>query len=103
MFGKDINNLYLPCNLSRLLEHMTVTQRRETLLQRIQDDYLDPDKITDTIKNFVKLFIINMGAIDSISNDEWSRKINKELIRQRHREAKENGLELKLKDQIEEL
>lgn len=103
LFGKGVNNLYLPCNLSRLLEHMTVKQRRETLLKRIQDDYLNPDRTNETIKNFIKLFIINMCAVDSISNDEWSRKINKEMVRRKHKEAKEAGINIGVKDQINDL
>lgn len=68
-YGKGINNIYMPYNLSRLLEHMTVKQRRETVLQRIEQDRLNPDKVEDTIKNYIKLFIISRGALDSISND----------------------------------
>jgi len=30
----------------------------------------------DSIKNFIKLFIIDTGAVETISKDEWSRKIN---------------------------
>ena len=40
------------------------------------------DKTIETIKNFVKLFIIDQGAIDTISKDEWSRKINIALQKQ---------------------
>jgi len=40
------------------------------------------DKTIETIKNFVKLFIIDQGAIDTISKDEWSRKINLALQKQ---------------------
>jgi len=82
LFGEGVNTIYLPFNLSRLLEHMSLKQRRETVIGRIENAHLQTDKTVDTIKNFIKLFIINQGSIDSISNDEWSRKINAAILRQ---------------------
>ena len=86
LYGKGVNMIYLPFNLSRLLEHMTIKQRRDTVIQRIDRDWMQVDKTVDTVKNFVKLFIINQGALDTISNDEWSRKINQAIIRGNHLE-----------------
>lgn len=42
---------------------------------RIEANQLNFDKTVDTIRNFVKLFIIDQGAVDTLSKDEWSRKI----------------------------
>lgn len=102
-YGKGINNIYMPCNLSRLLEHMTVKQRRETVLQRIDQDRLNPDKVEDTIKNYIKLFIISRGALDSISNDRWSRKVQLELIKHGHKERIAIGEKVTLDEQIQDL
>jgi hypothetical protein len=54
-----MNAVYLPFNLSRLLEHMSLKQRRETVLGRIDDCKFTYGKTIDTVKNFVKLFIID--------------------------------------------
>ena len=56
-------------------------QRRETVHNRIQSEKFEYGKTVQTIKNFVKLFIIDQGAIDTISNDEWSRKIHAAIVR----------------------
>ena len=80
------NLIYLPFNLSRLLEHMALKQRRETVHNRIQIDQFKFGKTVETIKNFVKLFIIDQGAIDTISNDEWSRKVHAAIIRAQNKE-----------------
>ena len=60
-------------------------------MQRIDNDWNDIDKTRDTVKNFLKLFIINQGALDTISNDEWSRKINQAVIRSNHMDRIKNG------------
>lgn len=67
--------MYLPFNLSRLLEHMTLKQRRETVHKRIDETKHVFDKTNECVRNFVKLFIIDRGAIDTMSKDETSRKI----------------------------
>lgn len=51
-------------------------QRRETVHARIETNRLKYDKTVETVMNFVKLFIIDQGAIETISRDEWSMKIN---------------------------
>lgn len=53
----------------------------------------------ETVKNFVKLFIIDKGAIDTISKDEWARKISfcimkKEFEEKKARGEKVNSMEL---------
>ena len=73
---EGIRSVYLPFNLSRLLEHMSLKARRETVHARIEGSRLKHDKTVETVKNFVKLFIIDQGAIETISRDEWSVKIN---------------------------
>lgn len=84
LHGEGVNCVYLPFNLSRLLEHMSLKQRRETVHGRIDTDAFAYGKTVATIKNFVKLFIIDQGAIDTISKDEWSRKIHAAMVRQEH-------------------
>lgn len=83
--------IYLPFNISRLLEHMSLKQRRETVHGRIESDGFVYGKTVATIKNFVKLFIIDQGAIDTISNDEWSRKIHAAMVRKDHKERTARG------------
>ena len=56
-----------------------------------------------TIKNFVKLFIINQGSIDTISNDEWSRKINAAVIRSLHQERIAKGEKIGIQEQVQDL
>ena len=85
--GKEIEG-YLPFNLSRLLEHMTLKQRRETIIGRIDETKYDNDRVKETIKNFMKLFIIDKGAADTLSRDEWSRKVSFAV---RSRELKKAG------------
>ena len=69
---------------------MTLKQRRETMRNRIDNNWLQFDSTVDNIKNFIKLFIIDKGAIfenlflfwgaiDTVSKDEWARKINFEF------------------------
>jgi hypothetical protein len=91
LHGEGVNTVYLPFNLSRLLEHMSLKQRRETVHNRIDDDKFIYGKTIDTVKNFVKLFIIDQGAIDTISKDEWSRKITTAIAKQELQEKKERG------------
>lgn len=70
---------------------MSLKQRRETVHGRIEDDGFTYGKTVATIKNFVKLFIIDQGAIDTISNDEWSRKIHAAMVRKDHQERVARG------------
>lgn len=88
LHGEGVNAVYLPFNLSRLLEHMSLKQRRETVHSRIDDDGFVYGKTIDTVKNFVKLFIIDQGAIDTISKDEWSRKITTAIAKKELLEKK---------------
>lgn len=55
---------------------MSLKLRREVIQKRILENGIKTDRILDTIKNFVKLFIMDQGALENISKDEWSRKIN---------------------------
>jgi hypothetical protein len=57
--SENIDSMYLPFNLSRLLEHMTLKQRRETVHSRIEANSMSFDKTVDTVRNFIKLFIID--------------------------------------------
>lgn len=44
--------------------------------KRIDENGLNHERTIENIKNFIKLFIIDKGSIETISKDEWSRKIN---------------------------
>lgn len=55
---------------------MSLIHRREAMLQRIDENWLNHDTTLENIKNFIKLFIIDKGSIETISKDEWSKKIN---------------------------
>lgn len=91
-FIKDgIGHIYLPFNLSRLLEHMSLIHRREAMLQRIDENWLNHDTILENIKNFIKLFIIDKGSIETISKDEWSKKINFAIKQQLIKEKEQKG------------
>jgi hypothetical protein len=98
LHGEGVNKVYLPFNLSRLLEHMSLKQRRETVHNRIDDDKFIYGKTIDTVKNFVKLFIIDQGAIDTISKDEWSRKITAAISKQELLERQQRGEKVTAKD-----
>lgn len=38
--------------------------------------------MVDMVKNFVKLFMIDEGAVESITHDEWSKKIDRAIQNQ---------------------
>lgn len=58
---------------------------------RIEDQYLKYDQTVNMIKNFVKLFIIDKGAVDTISQDEWSKKIKTAIYKRELNERRSNG------------
>ena len=91
MQQEGIKSIYLPFNIGRLLEHMSLKQRRETVHGRIEDQYLKYDQTVNMIKNFVKLFIIDKGAVDTISQDEWSKKIKTAIYKRELNERRSNG------------
>ena len=62
------------------------------MIKRIEENEIKTDKILDTIKNFVKLFIIDTGAVETISKDEWSRKINLAIRKREIKEKKIKGV-----------
>ena len=62
------------------------------MIKRIEEKGIKTDKILDTIKNFVKLFIIDTGAVETISKDEWSRKINLAIRKREIKEKKIKGV-----------
>lgn len=61
---------------------------------RIEEGMKDLDKTLETVKNFVKLFIIDKGAIDTISKDEWARKISFCIMKREFEEKKARGEKL---------
>jgi hypothetical protein len=61
---------------------------------RIEEGMNDLDKTLETVKNFVKLFIIDKGAIDTISKDEWARKISFCILKREFEEKKARGEKL---------
>ena len=71
------------------------------MIKRIEENGIKTDKILDTIKNFVKLFIIDTGAVETISKDEWSRKINLAIKKREILEKKSKGVYVNLNSVIE--
>ena len=45
--------------------------------------------MVNMVKNFVKLFMIDEGAVETITNDEWSKKIDR-AIQKKIREEMRN-------------
>ena len=75
MFDYD----YIPFNISKFLEHMYFKQRRKTMHERISRQHLCFNRYDCMMKDFIKLFIIDQGAIENMSNDEWQMKIEKAI------------------------
>jgi hypothetical protein len=71
--------IFLPFSLSRFLESVAVKSRRDIVAERIESQLMDYEKMVDMVKNFVKLFMIDEGAVESITNDEWSKKIDRAI------------------------
>lgn len=63
---------------------MTLKSRRETVHKRIDGIKLQEGKAYETVRNFIKLFLLDKGAIDTISRDETARKVD--LILKRSKE-----------------
>jgi hypothetical protein len=76
---KGSQKIFLPFSLSRFLESVAVKSRRDTVAERIESQLMDYEKMVDMVKNFVKLFMIDEGAVESITNDEWSKKIDRAI------------------------
>jgi hypothetical protein len=55
--GKDTH--YVPFNMSKFLEHMSLKQRRETVVNRLEKQYLNYKETPNMCKNFIKLFVID--------------------------------------------
>ena len=77
LMKKGVDKIYLPFNLSRFLESIAIKARRETVTRRIENQLMDYDQMVNMVKNFVKLFMIDQGAVESITTTEWSDKINR--------------------------
>ena len=56
------------------------------------------DKTNECVRNFVKLFIIDRGAIDTMSKDETSRKIAIALQKKELDERRRNGEKITMKE-----
>jgi hypothetical protein len=67
--------IYVPFNISKFLEHMSLKQRRNMVVGRLEKQYLDYDQTELMCKNFIKLFVIDQGAVESMVSDEWSKKV----------------------------
>lgn len=61
------------------MELVSVRSRREVIARRIENQLLKLDQTVNMVKNFVKLFIIDQGAVESVTNDEWSKKIQRAI------------------------
>ena len=77
LMKKGVDKIYLPFNLSRFLESIAIKARRETVTRRIENQLMDYDQMVNMVKNFVKLFMIDQGAVESITTTEWSDKIDR--------------------------
>mmetsp|Transcript_18995 Transcript_18995/g.13790 ORF Transcript_18995/g.13790 Transcript_18995/m.13790 type:complete len:159 (-) Transcript_18995:760-1236(-) len=65
-----LNMGFMPFNLSRMLDHVSHMTKRDQLLAKIDHDKDDVQKMEQTVKNFVKLFILDEGAKDSIVKEK---------------------------------
>ena len=84
----------------RLLEHMALVHRREVISDRINNAHYT--EALETVKNFIKLFIIDKGALFTLSKDECSRKISVALMKQYEKEKKERSKVLAKSDIIKQ-
>ena len=55
----NFKQMYVPFNMSKFLEHMSLKQRRETVVGRLEKQYLNYNETENMCKNFVKLFLID--------------------------------------------
>lgn len=78
---------------------MSLKQRRETVHGRIEGQYLQYDQTISMIKNFVKLFIIDQGAVDTLSEDEWSKKIKAAIYKRELDERMSKGEKISMANQ----
>ena len=85
---------YLPFNLNRLLDHLSHMAKRESLIQQIDEKHLDD--ANGNIKNFIKLFILDGSAKDSVVKEESAKLIEHVILK----EHKEEELIDDLDDQI---
>ena len=53
----------------RFLEQVSFRSRRSEFIRRLEGQYLKKDETVDMMKNFVKLFVIDEGAVLSASTD----------------------------------
>ena len=61
------------------MEQVSFNTRRTEFIHRLEGQYLKYDETVEMMKNFVKLFVIDEGAVQSVSTDQWSKKINRAL------------------------
>jgi len=66
---------FLPYNMSRMLDHLSVMQKRELLVNKIESQKFDLAKTDQNIHSFIKLFILDESAKDSIVKEEQAAKI----------------------------
>ena len=66
--------------------------------RRIDDTKHVFDKTNECVRNFVKLFIIDRGAIDTMSKDETSRKIAIALQQKELEERRIGGEKISMKE-----
>ena len=90
----------MPFNMSKFLEHMSLKQRRETVVGRLEKQYLNHSETENMCRNFVKLFLIDQGAIESMVTDEWSKKITRGIEQHEIEERKLKGENITAEKQI---
>lgn len=63
--------------MSKFLEHMSLKQRRDVIVERLEKQYLNYNETENMCKNFIKLFVIDQGAVESMVTDEWTKKVSR--------------------------
>ena len=67
--GLTNQRVNLPLSFPRFLEQVSFRSRRSEFIRRLEGQYLKKDETVDMMKNFVKLFVIDEGAVLSASTD----------------------------------
>lgn len=75
MHRKSIEKSYIPFNLNRLLDHLSVAAKRENLVTKIEKNKFNHSSTQQNIKDFIKLFILDESSKESIIKEETAKRI----------------------------
>jgi hypothetical protein len=70
---------FLPFNLNRLLDHLSVMTKRDNLVSKIEKNKFNINETENNIKNFIKLFILDESAKESSIKEESAKIIESTL------------------------